>query len=522
MSGHETSGGPGRGPSRQGDALLQSEERFRLLVESVKDYAIFLLDPEGRIVSWNDGAERMIGYAAREVIGKHVSVFYTPQAVNQGRPAWALRTALERGRVEEEGWQVRRDSSYFWANATLAPVYDPDGELLGFARIVRDLTEQHKMEEVLEVDRHKNHLLSLLAHELRNPLAPLRSAIYVMTHTDDRDATRTAAALAERQLQRVEQLLVDILDLNDITQGAFLLDTAQVDLGSVIARAAEETRAAIEERGIRLEMRAQPDTVWVLGDAERLGKVVSTLLGNAMRYTDPGGTIFVGLDPPGPQAVLRVRDSGAGIEPAAVPRVFDPFVQADRRTERAVGGVGLGLTLVQRIVELHTGTIDAFSGGVGAGTEFVVRLPAIARPALKAVHSQNTDRASSRRVLVVDDNVDAADSLAILLRLEGYQVEAVYSGEDALASARADPPWVILLDLGMPGVDGFEVARQLRRQPRLDKALMIAVTGWGSDSDRHAAAEAGFDRYLVKPVDPDALLDVLEEASDAPEERRAS
>lgn len=494
------------------EAIRLSEERLRLLIDNVREYAIFLLSPEGLVVSWNFGAQRINGYKAGEIIGRHFSCFYPPDAVYSGKPEWELRTASQEGSVEDEGWRVRKDGTRYWANVVLTALNSAEGKTLGFVKITRDLTDRRKVEELLHADRQKNEFLALLTHELRNPLAPIRNALHVLAQPGV-DATMIAQVrdIAWRQVDHMARLLDDLLDVTQISQGRIELRRERVSLNKIVTRSIEDSAPIMTERRHQLTLDVARESLWVDGDPARLEQVFTNLLINAAKYTDPGGRITVTARQEGRQVVTRIRDTGIGIDPLMAASIFDLFVQGERRTERSAGGVGIGLTLVRRLVELHGGTVDVQSAGPGKGSEFAVSLPTVDRPAPeKIVNLERLFAAPpSMRVLVVDDNVDAANSLAMALRLSGQRVRVAYDGATALSFAAEDPPEAVLLDLGMPGMDGYEVAQRLRGNPATSKVLIIALTGWGQDEDRRKSHEAGFDHHLVKPVDPIAVGRVL-------------
>jgi PAS domain S-box-containing protein len=818
--------------------LRTSEERFRLLVEGTRDYAIFMLDPDGNVVSWNPGAARIKGYMAEEIIGRHFSRFNVPEDVEKGKPAKALEVAAAEGRYEEEGWRVRKDGSHFWASVVITALRDEAGRLRGFSKITRDMTERKQAEEsarlllqeqaarqaaeegqhqlrdseeqfrraivdapipilmhaedgevlqvskawsllsgyapqdvttfddwlaraygaraaevkadvqrmfqaregtydkeytittrtgekrewhvtasapgrlrdgrrflvamatdvtdrkraertarfladasaalaalvddrstlqklarlavpffadwcavhvvgedgaphrlavahvdpskvelvremyrrlgldgqvprsvsrilrtgqpeivpeitdallaetakdegqlrvlrelglrsyigvpvrardkvvgvitfvaaesgrhydatdlsvaedlagragiaiesarlygeLREADRLKDEFLAMLSHELRNPLTPIRNALYVMRqpHVDAAVQGRVRD-MAERQVQHMARLLDDLLDVSRISRGKIDLRTEAVDLAALARRAAEAARPLVEERRHEITLEVGQAPVWVEADPTRLEQVISNLVNNSTKYTDPGGHIRLAVERDSTEAVVRVRDTGIGIAPDMLPRVFDLFVQAERRLDRSQGGVGIGLTLVRRLVELHGGRVEAHSEGLGKGSEFVVRLPALA--AGRATGADGTadggevpTPARPRRVLVVDDNEDAAESLATLLRLEGQEVRVAFSGAAAIEVAKEFLPQLVFLDIGMPGMDGYEVAHRLMELPQLAGTVLVAQTGWGQDDDRRRSQEAGFAQHLVKPTDPVTLRSLL-------------
>ena len=372
---------------------------------------------------------------------------------------------------------------------------------------------------VKEADRRKDEFLATLAHELRNPLAPIRNALYVLKDEPHADPARERArAMIERQVHHMIRLVDDLLDVSRVMRGKVQLKPERVDIGSAAAGAVETAQPLIDARRHTLTVDVPPEPLWVLADPVRLAQVISNLLTNAAKYTEPGGRIWLVVESAGSEAIVRVRDTGVGIVPDMVPQLFDLFVQAETTADRSQGGLGIGLTLVKRLVELHGGTVEAGSPGLGQGAEFTIRLPTLQgeggdRRHQDGAYSPPPPPSSSRgrRVLVVDDHVDAADSLALLLRMEGHQVRVARNGPDALDAVRSERPDAILLDLGMPGMDGYEVARRLR-QGEGRNVFLIALTGWGQAEDRRRTREAGFDHHLVKPADPAELRKLLARA----------
>jgi PAS domain S-box-containing protein len=495
-------------------ALRESEERFRLLVEGVQEYAIFRLDPEGKVASWNRGAEMIKGYAASEIIGSHFSCFYPPDAILQGKPAWELEMATRYGSVEEEGWRVRKDGSRFWANVVITALRDKEGNLRGFAKVTRDMTVRRRVEELEQADRQKDEFLALIAHELRNPLAPIRTALDVLRRRDvPAPALGQAGRIAERQLRHMARLLDDLLDVSRIREGRIELRKEFLNVSTLMRAAAAAARPLMDERQHDFVVDEPANEIWVEGDHVRLEQVLGNLLNNAAKYTDPGGKIRLSAEKNDGDVLIRVQDTGIGIEPMMVSRVFDLFVQAERRTELSAGGIGIGLSLVKKLVELHGGRVEAFSAGVGRGAEFIVRLSTAAPPPAaerKPLTSPPIDAtARGLRVLLVDDNADSADGLGILLELQGHEVRVAYDGPTALENARQFRPHVALLDIGMPSMDGYELARRLRATPETKDVLLVAMTGWGQDEDHRKSREAGFAHHLVKPFEPAALEKLL-------------
>ncbi len=369
--------------------------------------------------------------------------------------------------------------------------------------------------EVQKADRQKNEFLSMLAHELRNPLAPIRNAVTILqSAADDPAARQWAGGVIDRQVRHLARLVDDLLDISRITRGKIRLLREPIDLGAVVAQAVEASRPEIEARRHKLDVVLPPQPIRVNGDCARLAQVLTNLLNNAAKYTDPGGNIWLTVEAAGGacerEAVIRVRDTGVGIPPDLLATVFDLFTQGEHSLDRSEGGLGIGLTLVRWLVTLHGGSVAVSSGGPGQGSEFTVRLPAL----LAGSEQQTRDTAgnlsspggsdpapAALRVLLVDDNVDGAESLARLLRLDGHDVRLAHDGPSALAVAAELRPDVVVLDLGLPRMDGFEVARCLRDRPDTRGAMLVAVTGYGRDEDRIRSREAGLDHHLVKPVD---------------------
>jgi CheY-like chemotaxis protein len=386
-------------------------------------------------------------------------------------------------------------------------------------RKVRDSEERLRLalDALRDSDQRKDEFLALLGHELRNPLAPISNALQVLKlRGADAAITERARGVMERQLEHMVRLVDDLLDVSRIMSGKVELRRERVDLMTVIARAVETAQPAIDAARHELTLQLSPESLWVDGDIVRLSQVIANLLNNAAKYTNEGGQITLNASREGEEAVLRVSDDGIGIKPELLPRIFDMFFQAERRTTDAQGGLGIGLSLVKGLVELHGGRVEAHSKGPGCGSEFVVGLPLLAHDEARDsgsepdAHTIGTPLPASR-VLVVDDNIDAADSLGMLLRLEGQHVSVLYDGPSALAHAEADPPSVAFLDLGMPKMDGYELAREFRKNPKLEGVFLIALTGWGQPDDRQRTREAGFDVHVVKPLDAGALRKLMRE-----------
>ncbi|MEO5566426.1 MAG: ATP-binding protein, partial [Luteimonas sp.] len=360
------------------EQLRRSEERFRLMVEGVRDYAIFMLDTEGNVASWNIGAQLNKGYTTEEILGKHFSTFYLAEQVAAGWPMEELRLAQVQGSFEDEGWRLRKDGSRFWASVVITPLYDADGVHFGFAKVTRDLTERRRVHALEEEGQRINTFIAMLGHELRNPLAPIMSAVSVMQLEQVESARlRQCRDIIARQLQHMVRLVDDLLDVARISSGKINLELQPVAMAEVVADAVEMVQPLMTERRHTLSLALPEVEVWVSGDRARLLQVASNLLTNAAKYTPLGGEIQVALKRDGEYVELRVRDNGLGIPPEQLNDIFKLFVQVENRTD--VGGLGLGLSLVHQLVTLHHGEISVFSTGVpGKGSEFVVRLPVAA------------------------------------------------------------------------------------------------------------------------------------------------
>lgn len=392
-------------------------------------------------------------------------------------------------------------------------VSERDQRLLDlYARHAADLIERLQYEQALrDSDRRKDEFLATLAHELRNPLAPLRNGLQVLKMTGpNEEMAEQARTMMERQLGQMVHLIDDLLDLSRISRGKITLRKERIELAKAIQQAVETSRPAIEQEGHELKIEVPTGPIFVDADITRLAQVFSNLLNNASKYTQRGGRIRLSVRRDGATAVVSIRDNGIGIPPPMLPRVFDIFTQVDQNLERSQGGLGIGLSIVKRLVEMHGGSVEARSDGHGMGSEFVVRLPVVLS-VVQAQRDEPESRQSSnrRRILVVDDNRDAAVSLAMMLKLMGNETKTAHDGLEALDAAAADRPDVILLDIGMPKLNGYDTARTIRQQTWAKGIVLVALTGWGQDEDRRKSQEAGFDAHLTKPVEPAALEKLL-------------
>ena len=490
------------------EAMRQSEERFRLLIEGVQDYAIYMLDTQGAVTSWNTGAQRIKGYSREEILGKHFSRFYTPEDIEAGKPWAALAEAKRTGHFEVEAWRIRKDGRRFWARVVLTPLYDGEGHLRGYAKVTQDLSERRHLQALEKASKNVNEFIAMLAHELRNPLAPIRTAVQVMANPAASEAAREQMRQTiDRQSAQLTRIVDDLLDISRITRGMLDLERRPEDLVEIVRHSIETSSTLIEARRHRLEVEAPPVPIMIEGDRHRLNQVLSNLLNNAARYTPEGGSIAVKVGVEAGNAVVHVRDNGRGIEADMQERIFDMFVQGRSPLERVGGGLGVGLALARRLAEMHGGRLDVLSEGLGKGSEFTLTLPLPRQAHVPRAKTRPEagEPIIPRRVLVVDDNADAAESIKLLLQSLGHQVHVTFDGAQAIEAATQFRPDVVLLDIGMPGLSGYEVARRLRSLRPEAGLRIVAVTGWGQEVDRQASKEAGFDVHLVKPVDTEVL-----------------
>ena len=508
-------------------ARRAAEEQFRALVESVLDYAIFGIDTDGRVTTWNVGVHRVLGFPETDFVGMDGRRLFTPEDRSALVPEREMAQAAETGSAINDRWMVKRDGTRFYATGTTSAVRDADGRLVGFTKVMRDQTDKQRAEDALrQADRRKDEFLAMLGHELRNPLAPIRNALFLMKLRGSRDPAdaERLRAMMDRQITHIARLVDDLLDVSRITQGKFELRTEAVDVRETVANALDGVRPFVDERQLLLDVSVPDRPVWVRADPVRLEQVFANLLHNAAKYTEPGGRVSLAAVPSGVRSQesgvsevveIRVADSGIGIRPELIDRIFDMFTQGDRVSGRLKEGLGLGLTLVKTLVEMHGGTVTAASDGPGRGATFTVRLPAAAGPAGEpAAAAAPAAPARPLRVLVVDDNKDAADSLQMVLEQQGgHAVRVAYDGPAGVAAAREFQPDLALLDIGLPkGMDGYEVARRLRALPGLDRLPVVALTGYGRNEDRVRSGQAGFTAHLVKPVDPAELRNLLAQA----------
>lgn len=619
-----------------------SENLHQLLVDGVNDQALFLLDLSGRVETWNSGGERITGYQAEEIVGRHVSCLYLDSDFAVGKPVQDLKAAVTQGRLEDEGWRVRQDGSRFWACSVITPLFDQAGQHRGYAAmirdiadhrredealrsvlehvldgiitiddqgrvqsfnpaaenlfdyqaaevlgqnvkmlmpdpyhsehdgyisnylrtgeariigigrevvgrrrdgatfpmelavnefqlhgqrfftgIVRDITERKRLEqelrrrvtELAETDRRKDHFLAMLAHELRNPLAAISNAVQLTGQFADPQQSEWSARVINRQIKHLARLIEDLLDVSRITRGKIQLRKRVIDIALVVESAVQNVRPMLDERKHKLGVTAEPGTMWADADATRLEQILTNLLNNAAKYTESGGQIWLTAFREGSDVVIRVRDTGIGIPLEKLPQMFELFAQGDRSLARQEGGLGIGLTVARSLAELHGGSLNAVSDGPGKGSEFTFRLPAAERCSVRPEPEKplGSPHGHGTRVVVVDDNVELALGLARLLKLLGHDVKMAHDGPSALDVARSFRPEVVLLDIGLPGLDGYQVAALLRHEESCRNARIIAITGYGHEDDRKRSREAGFDFHLVKPIEFRSLVTLLAE-----------
>lgn len=493
------------------EALRDSEERFRAVFEHA-GIGIAITNWEGRLVQTNPAYCRLVGYTEDE-LGEFV---FSDLVHPDDREANLAETRRlrdgEQPFFEIENRYVRKDGETVWVHKFVSLLHNEIGAPLHLVALVTDVTERRRMEDALrEADRRKDEFLATLAHELRNPLAPISNALHVLQRIGAPPETERFLAMIHRQVAHLVRLVDDLLEVSRISRGNIELRKECVDLSVVIGQAMETSQPLIQAGRHEISVSLHPEPLVVQGDPVRLSQIFANLLNNAAKYTPVGGRIWLNAERLDGEAIVRVRDTGAGISAEMLPRVFDLFTQADRHQEGAQAGLGIGLALVRSLVELHGGRVEARSAGLGEGSEFIVRLPLAVGLASGGETAPCEARAprSSHRVLVIDDNQDVANSLAMLLETFDVEVRTAYGGPaglDALASFKPD---LVILDLGMPGMDGFEVARRIRERPEGRNLLLVALTGWGQAEDRGLTREAGFDLHLVKPAEMEALQELL-------------
>jgi PAS domain S-box-containing protein len=509
---------------RTEEALRQKVEELQTLMDTLPIGVFVAHDPECRTITGNAAALAMFR-SRRANLSKSAPEGERPvhfRVMQNGIEIPAENLPVQRAArgepvQNEELDDVFDDGTVLHTLMSAAPLRDADGRVRGAVASVLDVTQRKHAENALrDADRRKDEFLAMLAHELRNPLAPIRNGLEILRLAKLSGTAEQARAMMDRQLNQLVRLVDDLLDISRITLGKMELRRDEVDCRTVIETAVEAARPAIDQAGHHLEVDVPEGAIRLNGDAVRLSQVVSNLLNNAAKYTPAGGRIRVSAAMEGEVVAIRVADNGLGIPGPMLQRVFEIFTQLDRRLEKTTGGLGLGLSLVKGLVEMHGGTVEAHSDGEGRGSEFTVRLPAVAVAERGAAKAAAETAAAPRcfRILVVDDNRDAADSLGQLLEILGHEVRTAYDGESGIAAAEAFRPGVVLMDLGMPKVNGFDAARRIRQQEWGGRMVIVALTGWGQSEDKLKSADAGFDHHLVKPVEADTLMKLLDGVGD--------
>lgn len=504
----ETTPVPPERPSAHGrraalTTLPESELRYRRLFEAARDGILVLDAGTGTIVDVNPFMVELLGYDYRDFLGKELWEIGLFEDQAASRAAYDLLRAD--GYIRYDHLPLKTKGGQEVEVEVVSNLYR-EGDADVIQCNVRDITERRRLERqvraqaeaLAEANRRKDEFLAILSHELRNPLASILNAVQIFRLHEEVDPVQgKAQAIVGRQVGRLILLVDDLLEVTRISTGAVTLHLERCEAGEIVRRAIDGMGQAAVEQSHRLSVSMPPKPIWLNVDPSRIEQVMTNLLVNAVKYTDPGGRIEASLLQEGAEMVFRVRDSGIGISAELLPRVFELFTQADRSLVRSQGGLGIGLTIVERLVKLHGGTVEAFSRGLGRGSEFVVRLPAEGDRS-PGGHAEPGPRAL--RVLVVDDNVDYADGVAMLLRAAGYEVEVVHTGPEALRSVVDFRPDVVVLDIGLPGMDGYEVARQIRSNPALEGVRVVGVSGYRQEPEGPLTLAARFDEYLMKPV----------------------
>lgn len=499
-----------RSRHEEDQAALADAEKLRAhlaaIVASSHD-AIISKTLTGVITSWNRSAERLFGYSADEAIGQSIVMLLPEEHVSD--EAKILDRLRGGERVDDfETVRRRKDGSLIEVAVTVSPVRSSAGEIIGASKIARDITARKEVEhELLEADRRKDEFLATLAHELRNPLAAISLAMHVLdSASNDPDLVIEMSALIQRQAAQLKRLIDDLMDAGRIAQGKVKLDLHPTELNTVLQQIIEDAEAMCEEHGLTLIVEL-PDPklapVLVRADPPRLVQVLNNLLHNAYKFTAQGGSIGVVLKSTGSCIDISITDTGTGIPEEHLQHIFEMFTQLEHTDSKFEGGLGIGLSLARSIIEMHGGTLEARSEGPNCGSEFVIRLPRLEpaqRPPTQAQVPRTATASVSQRIVAADDNVDALNAMSAMLRMKGHQVQTAENGLEAIELIRLIKPDVALLDIGMLGIDGYEVARQIRKEAWGQKMRVIAMTGWGQERDKQRAYDAGFDLHLTKPV----------------------
>ena len=499
--------------------LSVKEGRLRLILENAKGYAFIVTDVEGVITEWEGDAFAITGWSSEEAIGKSIDLIYTQEDRLAGYPQIELNLAKSNGVAPDKRWHVRKDLSRFFADGVLVPLEDSANQVHGYSKIFRDVTserlateELHRLAENLaEADRRKSEFLATLAHELRNPLAPIRNGLGILRVGGDGTASLAKTReMMERQVNHMVHLVDDLLDISRISGGKIELKKESITIKQLITNAVETSIPLIENGQHKLVIDISDDSLSLFVDPNRVAQVISNLLNNAAKYTPPGGQIKIHVAVENNEFILSVEDNGIGIPAEALPTIFEMFNQVDRNMVHAQGGLGIGLALVRQIVEMHGGTVGVTSTK-NVGSVFVIKIPIIECDVTCQAFNAMDIKANSKslRIMVVDDNVDAAQSLSLLLQFGGHTLFVAHDGHEAIKIARGYKPHIAFLDIGMPGMDGYETASAIRKIEGLEGMILVALTGWGAEEDKNRSREAGFNNHLVKPAQFEAIESLL-------------
>ncbi|HJQ96959.1 MAG TPA: PAS domain S-box protein [Candidatus Polarisedimenticolaceae bacterium] len=497
---------------------LAASRLLASIVESSTD-AIVSKTLDGTIRSWNQGAELLFGHTREEAIGRPITLIIPTDRLQEEQEIVRRIGAGER--VEHfETVRIRRDGSTVDVSLTISPIRDEEGRVIGASKIARDISDRKQDEqriyallaELREADRLKDEFLAMLGHELRNPMAPISNMLEILKRAQGDEAlVQQARSTMERQLGQLARLVDDLVDVSRITRGKLELRKERVEIASAVHHAVESCQPIAERSHVHLDVSLPVETIYVNADPIRLVQAIGNLLNNACKFSPEGGHVSLSVEREDGEVKIAVKDQGIGIPKEKLDRVFDMFVQLDRALERTGAGLGIGLTLVKRIVRMLDGTVTARSEGRGRGSEFIVRLPVVLerRAQRRSVVTPEPPVVAVHRILVVDDNVDAASSLATLLRISGNETHVAHDGVAAIEVAERLRPDVILLDIGLPRLNGYDACRRMRERPWGSDVVIVAMTGWGQESDRRKSRDAGFDHHMVKPVDYGALMGAI-------------
>ncbi len=497
--------------------LEDSETRYRRLFETAQDAILLLHGGSGEITDANPYIKKMLGYSLDELVGKQLYEIGLFKDIDENKAAF--RQLQTEGYVRYEHLPLETKDGKPIEVEFVSNTYRVNHHEVIQCNI-RDITDRSRLErriyqqadELADIARRKDEFLAMLSHELRNPLSAIFNAMHIIRlQAEENPVQQKARNVLERQVGQMSRMVNDLMEVSRVITGRIRLEEECLDLRGVAESAAAAALPSFEKRRQQLFVSLPDEPVWLTADAARLEQVVVNLLKNAAKYTDEGGQIWLTVEAENSEAVLRVRDTGEGIAPELLPKIFDLFTQADRTLDRAQGGLGIGLSLVKRLVELHHGNVAATSAGLRQGSEFIIKLPLADSPLPESADhpTSETRNTKSLKVLVVDDNADAADMVALTLQMSGYEVRAAYLGQTALSMANAFEPDVVIMDIGMPKMNGYEVAAALRQNPPTKNVWLIAMTGYGQDTDRQRTQEAGFDYHLVKPLEPEKLKELL-------------